>query len=591
MASQGGSAAGTASDGRQECLPHQKDTMSHEAIETPAPVGRAQTASASPAPSPRPSPVSTWVWFILKNVIGWVLIIAAFPLGAMIPGPGGIPLFLIGFGLITFPGKRHLTARVLRGIPVPRGSRQYRFAVGLLAIVFPAIVLVFLIERHWIDAQNVRANRWSLLAGYIAAAAVLCVVGFYSHPVVNKILRAFPIARRKVRPWLRRRGIDLLPARRRRRRHLHAGHAEVPQPNPEILEFDERHVERVRNAWSIAKPWVKRTIGFAITVAIFVLICRPIIHRWNSISDRIATISWGRFFTAAAMFASFLFVFRAMVWRRILIGFGHYLPVAPATRIWSTSELARYLPGVIWQVWGRQYLAKPYGVRGSHVSASQILELVIFLLANLLIAIASLVWLGFKNMHGPARTWMIVALALVPVLTFLLHPRVLYRLMNGILRRLKKPGIVPRMGFGTLAGLLLWSLIGIVWQSMAIWLLVEEPLGGLQLAKWWVVAGSYCLAWCAGFLAFWAQGGLGVRELVFIGALTVALPPAVRKHFPDHEQLIGVIMFLSVLLRLWATAGEMILAAFAYVFDWRGAMRGGGTKAAPAPSRTPEPAR
>ena len=54
-----------------------------------------------------------------------------------------------------------------------------------------------------------------------------------------------------------------------------------------------------------------------------------------------------------------------MVWRRILIGFGHYLPVAPATRIWSTSELARYLPGVIWQVAGRVYLVKPYGVRGS----------------------------------------------------------------------------------------------------------------------------------------------------------------------------------------------------------------------------------
>jgi hypothetical protein len=279
-----------------------------------------------------------------------------------------------------------------------------------------------------------------------------------------------------------------------------------------------------------------------------------------------------------------------MVWRRILIGFGHYVPVAPATRIWSTSELARYLPGVIWQVAGRVYLVKPYGVRGSHCSASQILELVIFLLANLLIAVACLVWLGFKNMHGPERTWMILALALVPVLIFLLHPRVLYRLMNGILRRLGKPMIVPRMGFATLAALLIWSMIGIVWQTMAIWLLVEEPLGGLQLAKWWVVAGSYCLAWCAGFLAFWAQGGLGVRELVFIGALTVALPPAVRHRFADHEQLIGIILFLSVLLRLWATAGEIILAGIAYTLDWKGAMRGGGKKAAPAPGATPEPA-
>src|SRR3954449_4971044 len=134
--------------------------MSHEAFQASAP-GRAEKvspANAPPAsPSPRPSAVSTWTWFILKNVIGWVLIIEAFPLGAMFPGPGGIPLFLIGFGLIAFPGKRHLTARVLRGVPVPRDSKQFRFAVALLGIVLPAGLLLFLIERHWIEPRHVRA--------------------------------------------------------------------------------------------------------------------------------------------------------------------------------------------------------------------------------------------------------------------------------------------------------------------------------------------------------------------------------------------------------------------------------------------------
>src|SRR5687767_15333894 len=45
----------------------------------------------------RPNPLITWGWFVVKNVIGWALIVSAFPLGALIPGPGGIPLFLIGF--------------------------------------------------------------------------------------------------------------------------------------------------------------------------------------------------------------------------------------------------------------------------------------------------------------------------------------------------------------------------------------------------------------------------------------------------------------------------------------------------------------
>ena len=44
-------------------------------------------------------------------------ILLSFVAGPLVPGPGGIPLFLIGFTLISFPGKRRLTARVLRGTP------------------------------------------------------------------------------------------------------------------------------------------------------------------------------------------------------------------------------------------------------------------------------------------------------------------------------------------------------------------------------------------------------------------------------------------------------------------------------------------
>ncbi len=526
----------------------------------------------------RPSPLITWGWFIAKNLIGWILIIGAFPLGALIPGPGGIPLFLIGFGLITFPGKRRITARVLRGRPVRRGSTVYGFTVGLLALLIPAGALLYLVEAEWVAPGALRNYRAGFSIGYALAVIVLLWAGLNSHGIFNKLLRSVPRGRRKIRPWLRRKGVDLLPPRRRNRITLQNGHV-VRETNVEIIEIHQRHVTRLRAVWSVGKPWLRRTIGVVVTVAIFVWIFKPIVREWHGVSERIATIRWSRFLLAAAMFAVFLFVFRAMVWRRILIGFGHRLPVASATRIWSTSELARYLPGVIWQVVGRAYFAKPYGVRASHCSASQILELAIFLLANLVVALACLVWLGIKEMDGAAQRWLYVAMGLVPVLSLVLHPRVLYPLMNGILRRLGKPAIETRMSFAMLAALLVWTMSGLLLQSLAIWVLVEESLGGLQLTKWWVVAGAYCLAWCAGFLAFWAPGGLGVRELMFIAALRVALPPAVRRQFDDPQQLTGVIMFLSVLLRLWATAGEFILASIAYAADWKGALRGGGKRA------------
>src|SRR5689334_698192 len=85
-----------------------------------------------------------WVLFILKNVVGWILMLLAWPVGLTFPGPGGLPLFLIGFALITFPGKRNITARVLRGIPVNRNSRAYQTSLGITAVVLPALVLVYL---------------------------------------------------------------------------------------------------------------------------------------------------------------------------------------------------------------------------------------------------------------------------------------------------------------------------------------------------------------------------------------------------------------------------------------------------------------
>src|SRR2546430_16021050 len=71
--------------------------------------------------------------------MGWVLILASPILGALIPGPGGLPIFLIGFALVTFPGKRKLTARVLRGIRLRIEDRAYAIVAAFVAIAIPGI--------------------------------------------------------------------------------------------------------------------------------------------------------------------------------------------------------------------------------------------------------------------------------------------------------------------------------------------------------------------------------------------------------------------------------------------------------------------
>ena len=193
----------------------------------------------SPPSRSRARFVAEYTWLISKNVIGWVLILASFVAGPLVPGPGGIPLFLIGFALISFPGKRRLIARVLRGRPVRLRTRPFLLVSMAIALVMPALALMIARTRsRWLAEQYAHgALAVSLL--YLTGAIFTSVLVWLSPRALNLLLRIVARARRKFRPWLRHHHIHLLPPRRRRR------HPDEPGIGPmwrkdRILEFSKR---------------------------------------------------------------------------------------------------------------------------------------------------------------------------------------------------------------------------------------------------------------------------------------------------------------------------------------------------------------
>lgn len=164
-----------------------------------------------PVRSRRERFLAGYSWLIFKNVIGWTLILVSFVAGPFVPGPGGIPLFLIGFALVTFPGKRRLTARVLRGRRIRLHSRPLMVVIAVLSVAVPALALWFWGTRLHIQGPLTVVGAYLLgvvLTGLLSYGAVL---------LLNLLLRAMPPIRRRVRPWLRNHRIHLLPPRRRRR--------------------------------------------------------------------------------------------------------------------------------------------------------------------------------------------------------------------------------------------------------------------------------------------------------------------------------------------------------------------------------------
>lgn len=512
-----------------------------------------------------------YFWFILKNVIGWLMMLSALPIGVVLPGPGGLPIFIIGFALVTFPGKRKLTARVMRGRRMQLESAFFTTITSFVSILLAAAVISFVLWKWGWVIESYPIPAVTIVVACILAVVVTWLVTNMSLRVADWILRNMPRARRFIRPWMRKKGFNLLPPRRKVGQTAAA--AAAMASSEEILEIHPRHHTRLVATWTFLRPWLTRALSLTVTILILLWILKPIKEQWPNVRGQILATSPIRFIAASLMFAAFLFLFRAVVWWQILAGFGHRLPVRAATRIWSISELARYLPGAIWQVIGRVYMVRPYGVSGPVSSTSQILEIFTFLLGNVLIASLCLLYFGLRRgVDGQARFWLITAMALVPALGFVLHPRVFYTVVNRILISIRKPPITQRLPGHRLVVLLGWVLVGLLWQSLAVWLITEDVLG-LPLGKWWIVAGAYSLAWVAGFLAIWAPSGIGVREVVFMTVMLVVLPPEIRQHFANSpKDLTAFLAFLSVLLRLWTTAGELMLAIVSLSLDLPGAM-------------------
>ncbi|MGA2496532.1 MAG: hypothetical protein ABSH20_02255 [Tepidisphaeraceae bacterium] len=239
-------------------------------MKSPAATTSVRPESASPGVKPR-WVLRDWFWFLLHNIVGWALILAAGPVGVVFPGPGGLPLFLIGFAMITLPGKRALTSRALRGVPINPQARLYRWAVAIVAILGPAGLFSwvswligrkqdrwYLLDRTMWDEMIWKHAPWQVLVFiiYLSLVVLIWIFAFRGIEVINLGISLIPIARRKARPWMRRKGFDLLPPRRRKR--LTQKGASIDE---DILEIDDRYQKGAIRAWDRFKPWIKYLIG------------------------------------------------------------------------------------------------------------------------------------------------------------------------------------------------------------------------------------------------------------------------------------------------------------------------------------------
>lgn len=262
-------------------------------------------------------------------------------------------------------------------------------------------------------------------------------------------------------------------------------------------------------------PWlqVAKWMGSALTLLSLVFLAR---RAWL-LHDSLAAVwpkgVWAGLFLGTALCASGGVALVA-AWRLLLARHGGgALPFGQAFRVYAGTQIAKYIPGNIFQYAGRHVAGWQAGIPHHALALSAVGE------ALGLACVAMALVLGGLAATGQIQPVSGFAAALSCLAGYPFVQRVLRR--TG--RRWAKPeeAIAPRC-LGEDCGALLAHL-AFFGATAGAFLLSASPWDGGQAPAPGTLVAACALAWLAGFATPGAPAGLGVRELVLVVALEESL--------------------------------------------------------------------
>lgn len=203
-------------------------------------------------------------------------------------------------------------------------------------------------------------------------------------------------------------------------------------------------------------------------------------------------------------------------WRVLLAEAGESLSFWRAARIWSVSNLWRYVPGKLWQIGAMSGMASRENVSAAAAAGSAVLSTVL----NIATGLALVLVLGWRwlDLITPRARGIAIALIVMAVAGLAALPFVLTRFGAWVARvsgrdvRLGAPP--PRtIVVATIGNVVAWLFYGVAFM----WL-VRGVVGDAPGATWQYIA-VYTASYVVGYLILIVPGGIGPREGVMVALL------------------------------------------------------------------------
>ncbi len=292
-----------------------------------------------------------------------------------------------------------------------------------------------------------------------------------------------------------------------------------------------------------------RALGVLVQIALIAVagwfLARTARSNWETIVQVNLTVSWPPLVLASLLtVATYLFLIAA--WVLSLRWWGQRLPYAPALYIWFVTNLARFIPGAVWQFAGLAAMTMARGISPVAATGAVLIQQVVFLATGMALTMILLPQLlgGWATGLPPGMGIVLVGLLMASVV--FLMPALFPALVRLTGRLFGRELALPAPRRSRLALYVLAMVVGWLAYGVAFWLFGRALLGS-RAPDLLLAVGAFTGSYVAGLLAIFAPGGIVVRE----AALVAALSP--RLGAPDA-------ILLAVASRLWLLSVEILTA-------------------------------
>lgn len=301
------------------------------------------------------------------------------------------------------------------------------------------------------------------------------------------------------------------------------------------------------------RRWV-RIAATAFVLAGVVFLALVLGDQWDRLQASVTGYDWDLrpgWIAASLLVATANLLEMSSVWVKLFRESGGSVSYTEGWKIWSATNVGRYIPGKLWHLGGLTVYLRRRGESGAAGLVSSVGFQVLILVTGA--ATAATVLVGRPESLPGASPWT-TALVLL-LLAAALHPAVL-RKAAALSSRLMKEGDVDidRIGNRALAAsagaiFLSWGVYGVSLWCMLRGTVGPGVMGPLELTA--VFAASYVV----GYLALLSPGGLAVRE----GAMVALLASL-------GGLSVGVATVVAVAYRIVTTVSELLFLAFSFLW-------------------------